>query len=274
MILHLSQPLLSTMRRLFTLAVLGAFASAAQAQTLVHLYAGGENDSSAHAGGDVGQTTDGVANGTGLIVEIDGGVNYTSTTYGSDSTLAYQFSGGPGYLTTHGSPDLALDNTDSFIMELYFNTSAPTATSSLLYNGRSSGTGIGLYLYDGKLSVLRGGVAINETATINANTWYYAALVYDNGVGSVYVNGTPYAVDFSSGFGELLDGSLTIGASSSGNDHYTGIIDNVRISTFSPGTFNASMLSYTAVPEPATYAALFGLAVLGVALGRRRWRRA
>ncbi len=60
-----------------------------------------------------------------------------------------------------------------------------------------------------------------------------------------------------------------------GGNYYTGLADNINVFTFT-GTFTAANLSaggVSAVPEPATYAALCGLASLALAMVRIRSRR-
>jgi len=120
--------------------------------------------------------------------------------------------------------------------------------------------------------MLGGGTFLDDGATTLAtNTWYQVALVNDTSAGtlSLYLNG---ALETTSGisFNDPSTGALSLGGNGSGGDLFTGKLDEARIFTFAPGTFNTSMLAYSAVPEPSTYAALFGVAVLGAAAWRRR----
>lgn len=257
----------SRLRFLLTFAIAGTLAAAAHGQTLVHHYAGGEDDGSVSSGHAVTTTIDSGLTGTNLT-SMGNAVIYASITSGSGSSLSYNFDG-DSYLAS-SAPDAALGNTDSFFMELHFTTFDTATTSALLYNGNTFSSGIGLYLYGGQLSILRGGVALTQIAPVAADTWNYAAVVYDHGSGSVYLNGTSYAIDLSGGFGSIDNGALSIGGSDSGADLFSGLIDDVRISSFASGTFTPSMLSSSAVPEPATYAAFFGLAALGATVGLRR----
>ena len=92
---------------------------------------------------------------------------------------------------------------------------------------------------------------------------------------TIYLNGVAYFVT-SDGFNAFSGvdamAHLAIGGSGNSGDYFSGFIDNVRLSTFTSGTFNTSMLAYSAVPEPTTYSALLGLGVLGLAATRRRRR--
>lgn len=236
------------------------------AQTLIHHYEGGENDGRVVTGETVESTNDSGSTGTDLSL-VGSGVTFSDTAFG-DSTLSYAFNGS-GHLA--GAVNSTLTSGSSFFMELRFNTTGVSTNQVLLYNGNTSTSGIGLYLQGNQLSALRASVSIQNVATVGASTWNYAALVYDNGSGSVFLNGTRYDLDFSSGFNAPL-GSLLLGANNSNAERFTGLMDEVRLSTFATGTFTTAMLSYTPVPEPSAFAVLAGLGVLGFAASRRRRR--
>jgi hypothetical protein len=257
-------------RHLCATACVVFLASAANlsAQTLIHNYAGGEDDG-VTAGSFVSNTQDaGSANADMSSYYFDR-VKYSASTYGGDSTLAYAFEGNALLYT---STDQTLTNSASFIIELRFNAATLSGDQILIYNSHTSFYGIGLYLSGTSLNLLRGGVGINEVATIETSTWNYAAVVYDAGNTTVYLNDTAYALGTLAFNNPTIAGGLLLGADQVAGAPFNGLIDDVRISTFTNGTFNSSMLSYSAVPEPSTYAAIFGALVLGLTVWRKRRR--
>jgi hypothetical protein len=245
---------------------------AAHAQTNVHFFTGGENDPGAANGAVVNNPTLDSAGSSNLT--RTGDVTYTTNTPGANSTLAYQFTTGSGYLL--GATNTTLTNESSFAMELWFQTPFANTQQALFHNGH-----IGLYVYNG-VSVHRAGIALNKIGVgpLSASTWYHVAFVWDAGTLTGYLQGTPTFIGSGLDFSNPTAGNaLVIGSTSLGGDPFMGTIDHARIFEFAPGTFNTSMLSYPAsaiavVPEPSTYAAILGLIALGFVIVRRSRRGA
>lgn len=244
--------------------------TSASSQTLVHSYDGGES-ASVTAGDTINSITDSAGSTTLTLDGVAG--TYSATTAGGGSTLAYSF-GGSGAYATAGA-DSAFVYGNSFIFELQFNASALSSTRGLVYNGNTGGTGIGLYLDGTSLAVLRGSIQIQGIGTVSTGVWNSVALVVDNDNITVYWNGVS-SFSTTGSFNVLTGGGsehLAIGGSGNSGDYFSGYIDNVRLSTFTTGTFNTSMLQYAGtspVPEPSSYAMIFGFACLALALGCRR----
>lgn len=259
--------------RSFALPLFAVLAIAAplSAQTLVNQWRFGESDSGAASGNTFGATTTATVGATNLTVT--GTITYSNDVAGSGSSLSASF----GSSAQFGADVFSgLTSSASFIMEAWFKPTTATGSRLLIYNGNASTTGIGLLLNGTNVDVLRGGQADTIVAGYNLNQWNYAALVYDGGAGTinVFVNGatTPaYTLASGATFNALTgeSQSFLIGQGLSGS------MDEARISTFTSGTFNTSMLSYnsmSAIPEPSTYAALVGACALGLAAYRRRRR--
>lgn len=242
-------------------------ASAVRAQTTLHLYRAGENDAGASAGAALAATTVDSGGSTPLTLGGAGSSTYTNSTAAAGSTLAFNFTGGNAY---SGSVDTSLTTSAHFAMELWFKPSALSGTQSLIYNGNTGGSGVGIFLEENNLVALAGGRFFSMGSTALAtNTWYHVAAVSTGGTLTLYLNGTT-ELSRSANFINPGSGALMIGGNNSGGEYFNGAIDHARIFGFTGGTFETSMLSYSAIPEPSTYAAICGVLTLGWAAYRRR----
>ncbi|QYM79699.1 PEP-CTERM sorting domain-containing protein [Horticoccus luteus] len=258
--------------RLIPVAVVMSFATAAlSAQTTVRLFRGGEADSAAANAVTLNATAVDSA-GLNDASKIGTGGTYTSATAAPGSSLAYDFASTASY---QESVITSLNASQSFAMELWFKVPSLTGGSQVLfYNGDTASSGLGLYLNNGSLAVLRGGISVDNFATVTDSAWHYAAFVYDADAQSLdaYFDNQKTVIGSSATSFNFLSGYLSLG-NSTHSDNFTGAIDEARLFTFADGTFNTSMLSnpaLAAVPEPSTYAAVLGLCVLGFVAWRRR----
>jgi hypothetical protein len=261
-----------TPRFLLRLLVVGlAAAITGSAQTTTHLFRAGENDSGAGNGLALAATTVDAVGSTNLSLVGTGSATYTSNTTVSGSSLAFAFTGGNSYA---GAVDTSLTTSASFAMELWFKATSLSTTQALFYNGDTGGNGVGLFLDGSNLVAMAGNrfMVAGET-TLTTGTWYHAALVSSGGTITYFLNGAS-ELSRAANFFDPTSGALYIGGNTSGDELFNGTIDHARIFTFTSGTFNTGMLSYSAVPEPSTYAAILGLLALGLAAWRRRAEKA
>lgn len=153
--------------------------------------------------------------------------------------------------------------------------SVGTATTNIFSVGYPNSNGISLSYGSGFYSGLVGGDATVASVAVGSgsiNGWDHLALVTAEGTTTFYVNGISR--------GTSLQTVLNPGAewhgflSSGGASLYSGLVDEIKVFTFSSGTFSASQLDFaSAIPEPSTYAMIAGLGALGLAAWRRRARR-
>lgn len=260
---------MSLSRCLLVFFFAAVFSARAQVVNVLHSYRGGEDDPGAANGlffSEVtGQTTDVGTNSFDLVTPWNG--SYTSDVAAPGSSLAYNFTDA-SYAASSTLGDTSLTPTSSFAFQAWVKPGA-SRTGLLLSNGNLVSNGIGLALFEGNLAAAEGGLTwVVSSTAVSTATWSHVALAYDDGDVSLYLNGSLVHYAASSPFIALPDWSTTW--VQLGSENIGGLIDEAQIFTFTSGSFDTSMLSYSAVPEPSTYAALLGAAVLGLALWRRK----
>jgi hypothetical protein len=254
------------------LAAMLLFAGVAQASVItVGYYRLGEADPGAVAGNPVNATTED-SSGLGNAVNLVGPLTYSSDVAPSaaaatGSSLSMSNPGGYGYI---GSPwTTAVDN---FGMEGWFKLSNVVKEQALVWNGNAAaGNGWGLLFNGGYIQGYFAGVSIwNSDFAPTQDEWFYAAIVRDAGVARVYINGTTPATATST-ITPTTPAGLAALCTAGGDDGMLGLMDEVRVFTFEPGSFNASTDLLISVPEPSTFA-LLAMSILGIAAFARRKR--
>jgi len=153
-------------------------------------------------------------------------------------------------------------------------SSVGVGTTNIFSVGYPNSNGISLSYGSGSYSGWVGGDATVASVAVGSGSisgWDHLALVTAAGTTTFYVNGVSR--------GTSLQAVLTPGVewhgflSAGGASLYGGLIDEIKVFTFAPGTFSASQLDFaSAIPEPSTYALIFGAGALGLAAWRRRRR--
>lgn len=118
-----------------------------------------------------------------------------------------------------------------------------------------------------------GNTVLTSTVSPGANTWIHVALTFGDGYQKLYLNGTldastSYA---TTAFNSDTNAALTVGAWVEGTTGWAQsqtYMDDLRI--YNTALSAGEVASLAGVPEPSTYAALAGVAVLGFAAWRRR----
>ena len=109
--------------------------------------------------------------------------------------------------------------------------------------------------------------ASGNVGSFNANTWVHLALIRSAGQTTFYINGVASSAPYG---GTPVNDTPHIAVSPGGATYFSGLIDEARVVTFTPGESAASVINaLQAVPEPST--ALLGLiGALALRLRRKR----
>lgn len=266
------------MRRMMMVAaaaLVGLAAVGSPARAVVNtlgLWRLGEDDPGSAHGAIGNPLTVGTLGGADLGRE--GNPTYSSlVTAPGFSSRSVLFDGTDDLYFTTTVPSVATDN---FGLEAWVNPTAVDGFNFAVSNGRNTNGGWGIVQIGGNWHIIHSGVAASGAGpAVALNAWTHVAMVRDNGLTTLYVNGAATGATIGLAPVPPLD-RFMIGANkvnSGFEGRFKGFIDHVRVFEFDPGDFNASDLSYpTVVPEPSSMAlALIGVAlVAGRAIRQRR----
>lgn len=194
------------------------------------------------------------------------------------STLSMSFNGaatgyGGYYVGLSGSGGSLPVSTQNFALEAWIKPANTNVGARVIATVGDKDSGYALVQSGTALEVRfgSGASAVITYSGLATTGWTHVALVRDTTTATMYVNGA------SEGFSNATIGAFAASSeyfgigeqpAGGGSQNFVGLIDEVRYFTYT-GTFDASMLNYTAVPEPATSAVLAALAVLGVTVWLR-----
>ena len=200
----------------------------------------GENDPGAVADGAVTDTVD-IA-GTYNLAFVGSGAVYSTTVDSTalnhtDSTLSVDLAG-----STYASHSVVSPRLNNFGIEAWVNPTEVTNDQIIAYNGDTGTSGWGIMISGSTYSALYGGVIIFGTTAAVPGVWTHVALVRDNGMATLYVDGV--AAGTSTVTPYPPEGGFALGAPPSNptNQFFTGYIDEVRLFSFVPGQFSPSDL--------------------------------
>ena len=217
----------------------------------------GDDDAGA-AAGNTGNalTTDG---GGQKDLSINDAPAYSSDTPFTSSTLSMNFDGVNDYYTGSASPTTVTDNCG---MEAWVKATAAGSAgfSFVASNGSPGNQGWGILEIGGTWRIIHMGVAGSGAGpAVEPGTWTHLAMIRENGVSTLYVDGTATDVTLDS-VPATPNNAFSIGANhlrtTEGNPvfegYFNGLIDSVRVFVFEPGQFDpATDLSYeTEKPGP------------------------
>src|SRR5439155_24239395 len=117
-----------------------------------------------------------------------------------------------------------------------------TSGQIIAYNGSTATSGWGIIVSGSIYSGLFGGKIIFGSGAATANVWVHVALVRSGGVATIYINGI--AAGTSSVSPNLPTGNFAVAAppQSPTSQFFTGLVDEVRVFTFTGGQFSTNDL--------------------------------
>jgi autotransporter-associated beta strand protein len=173
------------------------------------------------------------------------------------SSLGVQLNGSGQYL----SNAVVTSVVDNFGIEAWVKPNAVSSTYHFIaYNGDTANNGWGIAWQDGVLQGWFGNVILFGSGVITPGLWAHVALVRDNGLSTLYLNGEPVSNPTIFGPKPPTTGfAIGIRPQTPTSEFFNGAIDEVRVFTFAPGQFTTNDLllnrisTLTAVPSVKFY---------------------
>jgi len=212
----------------------------------------GENDPGAVASGSCTNSMDLLASNNLAFVPINGN-QYPVYTAAVAATAAANTGSTLGLATTngqYGTASLTTSAVNNFGLECWVKPATTNAVGAVLaYNGLR-GNGWGLFLNNNQYEVLYGGYIFWGAgyAFAQPGVWTHLALVMDNGTATLYTNGV--AATSSTLSPIPPSGAFTVAGDALYGEYFSGAIDEVRVFTFSTGTFVTNDLLYYQIAPP------------------------
>jgi len=123
--------------------------------------------------------------------------------------------------------------TNEITLEAWVRWDDQTSAQAVLYNGNSATSGYGIYLRNGGVSILSGGVdwADCTTCRVAPGVWTHLAAVRSNNQWVIYQDAIAQAVSNANLPSAPPSGVLSIASSPAGGERLIGAIDEVRVWT-------------------------------------------
>ena len=158
----------------------------------------------------------------------------------ANSSLAMSFDGVNQTLTG----PLLTSATTGYCLEAWVKPNTNSGTCPIVFNGDPFHNGLGFVWQDGSWVGLLGGITYFGGVTATPGSWSHVAVVNDQGVSTLYVNGVNAGTYGSGGAGPTSGFTIASTLSS----RFNGLIDQVRFSTFQLGQFSTNQLLFNAGP--------------------------
>jgi sugar lactone lactonase YvrE len=236
-ILRMPSPLLAA--ALILALNLGFVARASAAITVVSYWHMGESDLGAGDGIVPTNTIDSVASHN---LKFRGPAFYSSDV--GIAALAHVGSSRSVNFTSgaFASNTIVSTATDNFGIEAWVKPASVTAGQVIAYNGATDTSGWGIIVSGSNYLALFGGNDIWGVGTATPNVWTHVALVRDGGVATIYTNGVAAGTSLSGPNVPVGNFAVAAPPQSPVSQFLTGLVDEVRVFTFTPGQFSTNDL--------------------------------
>ncbi|HEV2454382.1 MAG TPA: FG-GAP-like repeat-containing protein [Verrucomicrobiae bacterium] len=226
---------------IFVLLIFGGAVRVHATVTVVDYWRLGENDPGAVAGAVATNTTDSVGS---KPLAIQGNARYANDVPAGNpgSLLSINFTN-----SAYATNSIISTAVNNFGIECWVKPTAMGGSGQVIaYNGATGGAGSGgwglIISSSSTYQFLYGGITDFGTNPAVANVWTYLALVCSNGITTLYVNGA--AATVQPVLPAAPSGNFALGAppQSPTGQFFTGLMDEVRVFTFTPAQFNTNDL--------------------------------
>ncbi len=131
---------------------------------------------------------------------------------------------------------------NNFGIEAWVKPASVTSGQVIAYNGSSATSGWGLMVSASNYSGLFGGKVIFGSGAATPNVWTHVALVRDSGTCTLYVNGVASGTSGATPNTPTGNFALAAPPQSPTSQFLTGLVDEVRVFTFTGGQFSVNDL--------------------------------
>ncbi len=144
---------------------------------------------------------------------------------------------------SYGTAPVISNVVDNFGLSAWVKVRSIGGNRAIAYNGDSGSSGWGLYQVNNTFQGLLGGVAVVGSAPVETNVWTHLALVRNQGVATLYVNGVACGTKVEAP--NPPAGSWAVGSAppSLSDQFFDGLIDEVFVFTNQPGAFSTNDLA-------------------------------
>ena len=129
------------------------------------------------------------------------------------------------------APDVATTANANVTLEAWLRWDGGSGSQAVLYNGNSATSGYGIYIVDGSVRILTGGIgwAICTTCSLAPGEWTHLAAVRTTNAWFMFQNSMPQALDNPSLSSHPPSGRFSLASSPAGGEMFTGVLDEVRV---------------------------------------------
>jgi len=193
----------------------------------------------------------------GHVVTPVGNVEHSTTVVKPNfGTTSIKFDGAGDYLTTANHADFNFGNTSDFIISFWFYLSSLVGTVPFLHK-LVGGSDLGYYVeFNGsnnELKLITTGATTTRSWSASLSTWYYLALVRDNGNFQFYIDGAAIGAPFTA---SMTDGTVPLNFGHGDVTYLNGYMDEIKMSTVLPGDYTPPTAPYAPQTGENIYAQL------------------